>query len=402
MNRLLMALGVSTLLLAACGGGESTSDSAGASSVAPKVDGITDTEIILGSHNDLSGPVALLGTAINNGARMRIDEANAAGGIHGRKIRWVVEDSSYQVPKAVQAANKLVNRDKVFAIVLGMGTPMNNAVMGMLKEKGIPNLFAISGARSMVEPLNPLQFTGRGVYFDESKAIVRYFIEKMGATRPCIDYQDTDYGQEVLDGVEAQLEEMGMELATVAAHKPTDSEFTATILRLRNAGCDLVVLGNVHRDTILVLEAAKKLGWTDVAFVGGNATYSNALAQLPSGAAEGYHAFNHMATIYPEDDNSPAAAAWLERWTARFGSQPEYIALEGYRSADVVIKALEMAGPNPTRQSVVAALETMSDYTDIFGYRLSFSPEDHAGVFESTLSVIKDGRWHKMAESISY
>ncbi len=401
MNRLLISIGVSALLLAACGGGEPTSE-AGSTANAPKVEGITDTEIVLGSHNDLSGPAALLGTAINNGARMRIDEVNEAGGVHGRKVRWIVEDSAYQVPRAIQAANKLVNRDKVFAIVLGMGTPMNNAVMGMLQEKGIPNLFTISGARSMTEPLNPLQFSGRGVYYDESRAIVKYFVEVMGATTPCVAYQDTDYGQEILEGAEAQVEAMGLELAAVSAHKPTDNEFTATILRLRNAGCDLVVLGTINRDTILVMETAKKMGWDDVAFVGGNATYSNALAQLPSGAAEGYHAFNHMPTIYPEDDNPPKAAAWLERWTARFDSLPEYGVLEGYRSADVVIKALEMAGPNPTREGVVAAIETMDDYTDIFGYRLSFSPDDHAGVFESTMSVIKDGRWHKMAESITY
>jgi branched-chain amino acid transport system substrate-binding protein len=254
----------------------------------------------------------------------------------------------------------------------------------------------------MTHPLKPLLFSGRGTYFDESRAIVSHFAKEYDADTPCVVYQDTDYGQEVFDGVEAQAEEMGLEIAAVSAHKPTDTEFTATILRLRNAKCDLVVLGTITRDTILILETAKKMGWDDAVFVGGNATYSNALAELPSGSAEGYQAFNHMATIYPEDDNSPQVEAWLGRWMERQGKIPEYGVLEGYRSLDVIIRALEAAGPNPTRKAVVDAIEAMDDYEDIFGYRLSFSPEDHSGVFESTLSIVRDGRWHKLAESITY
>jgi branched-chain amino acid transport system substrate-binding protein len=405
MVRNLISFAAVIVLITACGGGDGEApagSTAGPDDSTQSVEGVTDTEIVLGSHNDLSGPVALLGIASINGARMRFDEVNEAGGIHGRKIRFIVEDSGYQVPRAIQAVNKLVNRDRIFAMMLGMGTPMNNAVMATLFDKGIPNLFAISGARSMTEPLKPLQYIGRGRYYDETRAAARYFLEERGATTPCVVYQDTDFGQETLEGAEDQVAEMGLELAAISAHKPTDSEFTASILRLRNAGCDLVLMGTVNRDTILVLETARKLGWDNIAWVGGNASFSNALAELPSGAAEGYHAFNHMSSLYPEDDNSPEAAAWLERYIERFGGAPEYSALEGYRSADVVVKAMEMAGRDLTREKLIKAMDSMHDYEDIFGYRLSFTPEDHSGVFESTLSVVRDGRWHKLAESITY
>jgi len=401
MSRNWIVLITSVFMLTACGGGDQGSESSATGSKSLS-EGITDTEILLGAHSDLSGPVALLGTAINDGAMMRFEEANAAGGVHGRSIRFIVEDASYQVPRAVQAVNKLINRDKVFAIALGMGTPMNNAIMGRLAEKGIPNLFVISGARSMTEPLNPLQFSGRGVYYYEARAIIRHFMEERGASTPCIVYQDTDFGQETYEGAMDQLTDMGLEPAAVSAHKPMDSEFTATILRLRNAGCDLVAMGTIHRDTILIMEAAKKLGWEGVSWVGGNASFSNALAELPSRASEGYYAFSHMITLYPEDDMSPEARAWLDRWMDRHGAVPEYAALEGYRSADVIVKALEIAGPNPTREGFIKALQSINDYTDIFGYRMSFSPTDHSGVFESTLAVVKDGRWHKLAESINY
>ena len=99
-------------LTVSCGGGGVPETGGGAA-----VRGVTDTEIVIGSHGDLSGPVALLGSEMVNGARLRFEEVNASGGIHGRQIRFVVEDAQYQVPRAIQATNKLVNRDNIFAIV---------------------------------------------------------------------------------------------------------------------------------------------------------------------------------------------------------------------------------------------------------------------------------------------
>ncbi|HCC42791.1 MAG TPA: branched-chain amino acid ABC transporter substrate-binding protein, partial [Gammaproteobacteria bacterium] len=121
--------------------------------------GVSDKEVVLGVATDLSGPTAIWGVGATNAARMRFDEVNAKGGVHGRQIRYVVEDTSYQVPKAMSAANKLVNRDEVIANLMGVGTPLNNAIMPMLFESGVLNLFPISGGRQMVEPFHPLKFT---------------------------------------------------------------------------------------------------------------------------------------------------------------------------------------------------------------------------------------------------
>ncbi|MCY4323608.1 MAG: ABC transporter substrate-binding protein, partial [Gammaproteobacteria bacterium] len=112
----LMAAGLA-LVLASCGGAP---DDGSQPSATP---GVSDDEIVLGSHTDLSGVVAIWGIGTVNGMRMRIDEANAAGGVHGRTIRVVVEDTGYQVPRAIQAANKLIHRDKIFAMLLAVGTP---------------------------------------------------------------------------------------------------------------------------------------------------------------------------------------------------------------------------------------------------------------------------------------
>ena len=390
-NAILIML--SALLLTACG---DTGNPA-----APAQEGVTDTEIILGSHSDLSGPVAIWGVGSINGARMRFEEANEAGGVHGRQIRFIVEDTGYQIPRAIQAANKLINRDKVFAMVLNLGTPTNNAVLTQQLKAGIPNMFPLTGARSMVEPYHDLKFAQRGIYYDEIRAGVKYFLEEGGKKEPCVIYQDTDYGQEILEGAEDQLREMNRELVGVSAHKPTESEFTASIIRLRNAGCDVVFMGTIHRDTILILETARKMNF-DVTFVGNNAAYGQVIAEQESGSGEGYHAFVHMAKLYRDDNLDERVLDWWNRYEARFGQEPGIPAMEGYRAGDLVVTALESAGPDLTREKFLNAVESITDYRDIFGYRIQFGPDNHKGVSESVLSVVENGRWKTLATAISY
>lgn len=368
--------------------------------VAADVRGVTDTEIVLGNHTDLSGPIAIWGVGATNGARLRFDRANDEGGIHGRKIRFIVEDTQYQVPQSIRAVNKLINRDEIFAMVLGLGTPMNNALMTQQFESNVPNLFPISGARSMVEPLHPMKFTQRGIYYDEMRAAVKYFVEEKGKKAVCAIYHDTDYGQEILEGVEDQLESMGLTMAGVSAHKPTESEFTAAILRLRKADCDLVLMGTVHRDTILILETARKMGWEGIAWVGNNAAYGQVIADQESG--EGYYAFVHIAKLYADDEMTPEVRAWWDEYIARYDVEPDLPAMEGYRAADLTVTALEAAGRELTVESLLAAVEDINDYHDIFGYRVSFSAGKHSGATESVLSQVQDGRWVKLEQSISY
>lgn len=396
------------LILTGCGGEPNTEapsnadeTTPAASQALPPTQGVSATEIVLGSHTDLSGPVAIWGVGSINGARIRFEEANAAGGIHGRQIRFVVEDTQYQIPRAIQAANKLINRDKIFAMVLGLGTPPNNAVLTQQLKAGIPNMFPLTGARSMVEPYHDLKFAQRGIYYDEIRAGVKYFLEEMGKTAPCVIYQDTDYGQEILEGAEDQLEEMGKTLVGVSAHKPTESEFTASIIRLRNAGCDVVFMGTIHRDTILILETARKMNF-DVVFVGNNAAYGQVIAEQESGSGEGYHAFVHMAKIYREDGLSAEVERWWNAYEERFGVEPGIPAMEGYRAGDLMVHALTAAGPDLTREAFIAAVENITDYEDIFGYRVQFGPGDHNGVSESVLSVVENGKWKTLATAISY
>ncbi|HEY4166544.1 MAG TPA: ABC transporter substrate-binding protein, partial [Reyranella sp.] len=160
--------------------------------------GVTPTEVTFGMHTDLSGVAATYGVSSSNGVKMRFEEVNEAGGIAGRKLKVIVEDQGYQVPKAVQACNKLINRDKVFAFVAPLGTPMNNACFKDQFAAGVPNLFPLSAARSMYEPFERLKFYGAASYVDQIRSGIEYFVKNKGVKKVCVMYQDTDFGKEIL------------------------------------------------------------------------------------------------------------------------------------------------------------------------------------------------------------
>ncbi len=393
MAKINLYLLIFVLVLLGCTGEQNPGISLG-------VKGVSESEVRFGMHTDLSGPVAIWGVGVTNGARLRFSEINDQGGVHGRQLRFIVEDTSYEVPKAISAANKLINRDEIFAMLMGLGTPANNAIMPIQFAANVPNLFPISGGRKMIMPHHKLKFTQRGTYYNEMRAAVKYFVNEKGRERVCVVYQDTDYGQEILDGVTDQVKSMGLKIVAVSSHKPTETEFTAVILKLKNAGCDAVMMGTIHTDTILILDAAKKMGWADVDWVGNNATYAQVVAEQES--AEGYFSFTHMAKIYPDEEMNPELRSWWDSYVSVYGEEPGVPAMEGYRCADLIFQALDRAGRDLTTDDFIAALESIDEYTDLFGYRLSFGPKKHGGATESVLAQVKGGRWVTLEQSVSY
>jgi len=364
--------------------------------------GVTPTEIVLGMHTDLSGPAATYGVSSSNAVKMRFDEVNDKGGISGRKIRLVVEDTQYQVPRAVQAGAKLINRDRIFAMVAGLGTPMNNALFKDQIEAGVPNLFPLSAARSMFEPFNKLKFYGAATYVDQVRAGINYFVTKKGKKSVCAMYQDTDFGKEVMDGIQLQADKLKVKIAETTTHKPTDQDFTAQITKLKAAGCDLVVVGTIVRDSIVPYATARKIGWTDVDFLGSAASYDLVVAAAQGGVTEGFYAMGLTDMPY-RDTLSPAAQAWFDRYKDRYKIEPNIGAVYGHVAADLTVTALEKAGKDLTLDSFVKGMESIKGYKDIFnGPEVSFGPDKHQGANSSFLAVVKGGRWVRVTDPLGF
>jgi branched-chain amino acid transport system substrate-binding protein len=365
-------------------------------------DGVTDTEIIIGTHTALSGPVAAWGVGSTEGARMRYDEANEKGGVHGRKIKLIVEDHGYVPTRAVQAANKLINNDKIFIMHGALGTPHNNAAFAEQLPKGVPNIFPFTAARSMVEPHHPLKFQTLSTYYDQVRAATKYFVEKGGKSKVCTMYMDQDFGHEIRDGVRDQAKAMKIEVVAEASFGPTDTDFTGQVGKLKSAGCDLVVMGSIIKETIQTIATARKGGWKDVTFVGQAASYDPIVAGAPGGITEGFYSGTGQPFAYP--DSSPEVKAWSDRFKAKTGRDANTAAQYGYGGADIVVKTLEAAGKDLTRAKFIAALESIKGLKmPLFpGPTMTFGPTKHLGSSATFLAKVEGGRWKVVAENLAY
>jgi len=358
---------------------------------AQTVRGVTDTEIVIGTVTDLSGVTAVQGVNNSNSLRLAFDDANAKGGVNGRKIRYIVEDSQYMVPRAVQAINKLLNQDNIFFATVNGGTPMNDAMMPMMFEKNVPNVLPLTAARSMYQPYNKLKWSQFASYYDQMRAGVKYFTEQRGKKMVCAMYQDTDFGKDVLAGVTAQLDAEHMKLIATTAHKPTDTDFSADLSKLRDASCDLITMGTIVRDSTLIVSTVKKMGWK-VDLLGQVASYDTAVATAPGNVGEGFYSMTPALYAYP-DDPRPAVQDYARRYKARFGIDPNFLGETGYTTAQIVLEALQRAGRNLNVDTFTTAMESLHDFHDIFGNTFSFGPNQHHGATSAYLAVVHNGRW---------
>jgi len=311
-----------------------------------------------------------------------------------------VEDQGYQVPKAVQACNKLINRDKVFAFVAPLGTPMNNACFKDQFAAGVPNLFPLSAARSMFEPFERLKFYGAASYVDQIRSGINYFVKNKGVKNVCVMYQDTDFGKEILEGAKEQAEKLGIKIVETTAHKPTDQDFTAPITKLREAKCELIALGTIVRDTIVPYTTARKAGWNDVIFLGAASSYDSFV-----GAAQGMDGFYAMGlTEMPYADSPvPTVKKFVEDYKKKFNVDPNIGAVYGYVAADLTVQGLKNAGKDLTLDSFIKGMEAIKHYHDIFnGPEVNFGPNIRQGANSSFLAEVKDGRWQRVTDPLGF
>jgi branched-chain amino acid transport system substrate-binding protein len=394
MNRFLFSLVLSLLLLSACGGESPDSD-------LPR--GVTADTIKIGSHTDLSGILAIWGVPMINGMRQRFNELAEAGGVHGRTIDLVVEDSQYQVPLAVKATNKLINVDRIFAMLGAMGTPHNNAVFDRMFEANVPSIFPLTAAVSMYEPLHPMKFSYFVSYRDQIRGAMRYLVEKYGYEKVCIQSLATDYGAEVGIGFAQSVEENGLEVVYEGRHKVSETDFTGTVISIKNSGCEMLVLGPFIKDTIQLYTAARDTGWEGTV-VANMVPY---LPEIPAAADGGMEGLYAAAPFYVPDFSGVIEDEWVSGWhsdyVAEFGEEPAAQSVMGYVMADLLIQSLEGAGRELTVEKMLTALEGIGHYDNPFGGpTMSFSPQKHMAGDYLNLYQVKDRKWITVAKSLSY
>ncbi|MGB7301186.1 MAG: ABC transporter substrate-binding protein [Burkholderiaceae bacterium] len=361
--------------------------------------GVTDTEVVIGSANDLSGPFAAFGAPAVKAAQLYFDEINASGGVNGRKLRFVVEDHGYQVPKAVQVVNKLVNRDKVFAMLLSLGTPHNVAAFKLLDAKGIPNVSPLSAARQMLQDPIQYKFAGTASYYDAVRATVNYMAKNEGAKKVCTMYIPSDFGKEIQAAAVDESKALGLDYVGETTHKPDETDYVGSLTKLKAAGCNLVTVALSVRGVITAVATAKKIGWTDAKFVGSSAAFHTAIAKVPGGVTDGFFAGAGWQDLEARASD-PEVAAWIKSYTEASGEKfPGTGALLGRSAAEIFVNALRAAGKNLTNESFVKAMESL-DYADkIAGNKVKMGPNDHVAADEIYISKIDGGNWKLVGQA---
>jgi branched-chain amino acid transport system substrate-binding protein len=354
--------------------------------------GVSKGELVLGSIQDLSGPIAGFGKQVRMGMMLRIDEINEQGGISGRKVKLIVEDSAYDPKKAVLAAQKLVNQDKIFAMVGHIGTAQNLAAMPVQFEKNVVNFFPVTAAREMYEPLHKLKYSYAATYFDQMKGAVPQMVKDKGAKKVCALYQDDDFGLEVVRGAEEGLKAVGMTMAEKTSYKRGATDFSSQVAKLKATGCDLVVLGTIIRETIGAIGESRKTGFSPT-FLGSSACYTDLIHKLGGKAMDGLYATMTAQNPYLDDASQPIRF-WAAKYKTKFTEDPTVFSVYGYTIVDTFAKAAGKAGVNLTTDSFIKAMDTMVIPADMFGSApATYSATKRLGSNASRLSQLQNARW---------
>ena len=395
MKHTLILLAV-VFIASSCGEGDKNTD-------ADSPRGISATSIKIGTHTDLSGSLAVWGVPLVNGMRMRFEELEAAGGVHGRTIDYIIEDTQYQVPAAVKAVNKLLNADEIFAMLGSMGTPHNNATFTRMFDANVPSLFPFTAARTMYEPHHPLKFSYFVSYQNQVRGGMAYMVEQHNVGKVCLQSPDTDYGSEVAEGFAMAVEELGLESVYVGRHKESETDFVGTATSIKNSGCEMLLLGAFVKDTILLYTGVRDAGWDGIVLT----NMVPYLPEVPLAAGGGMEGMYASAPFYVPNftdlEEGMWGREWYETYVAKHGEEPAAQSVIGYVMADLLVIGLESAGPDLTVEKLVDAIESIDSYQDPFGGpSLSFSQDKHVGGNFLNLYQIVDWRWETVAEALPY
>ncbi|MGY4282457.1 branched-chain amino acid transport system substrate-binding protein [Bradyrhizobium sp. LM2.7] len=369
-------------------------------------EGISGSEIVIGTHQDLSGPIKGWGVPVSNGMKMAVEEVNAAGGINGRKIRLVVEDSGYDPKKAVLASQKLIERDKIFAMVGPMGSPTVLAAQDILLDAGVLQLFPLTAAEftfkfDPAKPQERLKFNNLLPYVESTRAALKYMMEWKNFQKPCIMYQDDEYGKNVLDGFNQQLTAMKVQPASITSYKRGASDFSAQVAKMKSDSCDLVVLGAILREPIGAMTEARKLGW-EVTFLGATPTNVMEVPMLGKEAVEGLYAAALFEIPY-EDTAKGKVKDWLATYKKTFGTDANTQAIIGYNAVMTFAFYAQKAGKDLTGQKMLDALESGDKFVDIFNSPpTKFSKTDHLASTITQVQQVKGGRWVLVKDNLMF
>lgn len=355
--------------------------------------GVTDTEIVVGSHIDLSGPVAAGMPMLRNAMQMRLDEANSAGGVNGRKFKLIIEDNGSQPQLAVRAVQKLIKSDDVFAILNPFGSGTNAATVKAATDAGVVVFapWAASGIIQKISGNSPLLFTTVQNYDSTTATGLSWAIKNWNAKKIGVIYQEGPFGDLVRAGMNNALKQANLTVAAEAAWKTGDIDFSSQVAKMKAADVDVILAGTILRETVGVMAEVKKIGWKEVKVLTTLPGRSGVVALLGKDAVEGLYGIGGWQ-LHGADTANADAKKFMANYRQKFNADPDENAANAYSYTDWFVKSVQAAGRGLTAESFSKAAQGVV-HQDFTTYSKQNFVGNHVGPEFASIDQIKGGKW---------
>lgn len=353
--------------------------------------GVTPHEIVIGSSLALGGHASFLGTQYLHGAMCLIEQTNKDGGIHNRQIKVIAYDDGYDPPRCVNNTKRLIFKDKVFCLFCYVGTPTTVKIIDIVEENKIPLLGLFTGADKLRFPFRHYIFNVRSSYYQETNAVVRYFVEEKGLRRVAVFYQYDDYGFDGLKGTQIALQKYGLTPVATGSFVRGTLDIEDALDKIQASEAQAVIMIGTYSPCAKFIKEARARNYNplfhNVSFVG-----ADKLVEELGDAGEGVL----VTQVVPPPTQRillPATEQYSRLLSQYYPQdEPNFVSFEGFINARVLIEALRRTGRDITREGFIRALESIKGHYVGIGAVINFGPRDHQGIDDVYLTEIKDGK----------
>ncbi|MGI9494159.1 MAG: ABC transporter substrate-binding protein [Geminicoccaceae bacterium] len=348
--------------------------------------GVANSTISFGQSTALGGPAGELGRAMRTGIFAAFEEANSKGGVAGRRLLLTSYDDGYEPDRAIDNTRRLIERDKVFALIGEVGTPTSKAAQPIATESKVPFIGPFTGAGFLRDPAHGNIVNLRASYAQETEAWIRHLTEDLGHKRIAILYQDDSFGRVGLAGVEQALERRGLSVAAEGTYKRNTTAVKTALLRIRKARPESVVMVGAYQPIAEFIKLAKRTG-LDATFVNISFVGSKALAKELG--EDGTGVIVSQVVPFPWDRSLPIIKEYQGALRALDPeAEPGFVSLEGYLVGRLTIMALKKMSGAITRSGFLTTISNLGQF-DLGGFELAFGHDDNQGSDAVFLTVIQ-------------
>lgn len=358
--------------------------------------GITDDEILIGSSAALGGHANFLGTQTVRGSLAYINEVNEMGGIYGRQIKLISYDDKYDPERTVENTKNLIGRDRVFALFDYVGTPTSVEIIDIVNTAKIPLVGLFTGAEALRVPFRPYIFNVRDSYYSEAEAAIAYFVDELGFDKVAVFYQNDTFGFAVLNGVELALDKRNMKSIVTATYERGTMDIESAEKIIKKSEAEAVIMAGTYSPLAKFVKVSNSDSFYPyfhtVSFVGSEAF---ALELIESqGIEETQYKKIIVTQVVPSpfSEKFPAIKEYHNLSKKYYpNNEPNYVALEGFLNAKVLVTALENAGSDLSRKKFIDALEAMKHVDIGIDVEITYDKNDHQGLDDIYYSRLSEG-----------